>query len=195
MKITLMTLAILAFGACSGGGTEESGERDYTLDLSRYSPDQKPPALRISNETVVFPLAVGPTVQVLSGDAPGALVAHDTRVGCWVNPDEWIGQGGAVPARVPATPPVRLLEVTVDQLGGEGVTEAPRQLADRTCVSFRSQDGRWHAFAAPSIITVTGESVRTAFALDAEDANAVAIFLPTYTFVSRVSYRVAQLQR
>jgi hypothetical protein len=184
----LLAMAILT-AACSGAN-EEAGEAVYTLDLAAYSPGQTPAALKIANETVVFPLGVGPREQALTGAAPGDLVALYTRVGCAVEPEEWIGTNGAVPAHIPATAPVHLVAVTVDELSDGGTS--PRGLADGTCVSVRWRDGTWHPSARPSQVTVEGVSVRAEFALDVESATAAAIFLPTYTYVSRVSYRMAR---
>lgn len=190
MKIALVAAAIITLAACSGGSQGESGESLYTLDLATYWPGENPSALRVSNETLVFPLGVGPTAQTLSGAAPGSLMAVYTRVGCTVDPNEWIGPGGTVPVQLPTTAPVRLVEVTVDQVGDPGRPASLDQLADATCVTFRSADEVWRPLARSSNVTVTGQSVRTEFALDAGNATAAAIFLPTYTYVSKVSYRL-----
>jgi hypothetical protein len=187
MRTTLVSLVIIA--GCAGGGAEPGSDL-YTLDLARYAPDQTPSALKIANETVVLPLGVGPQEQALSVQMPGELVALYTRIGCSVAPDEWLGAAGVTPARVPVTAPVHLVEVTVDQLTGTGVTASPDELARATCVSFRRPDGKWHASARSTQITMTGATIRTEFALDAPDATALAVFLPTYTYVSRVTYRV-----
>jgi hypothetical protein len=187
MRTTLVSLVIIA--GCAGSGAEPGNDL-YTLDLAGYSPGQTPPALKIANETVVLPLGVGAREQTLSAQAPGELVALYTRIGCNVDPDEWLGAGGVTPAPLPATAPVHLVEVTVEQLAGTEVTASPDALASATCVSFRRPDGRWHASARSTKITMTGATIRTEFALDAPDATALAVFLPTYTYVSRVSYRV-----
>jgi hypothetical protein len=191
MRTKLLSLAILMASACSGGGAEP-GDDLYTLDLARYSPGQTPSALSIANRTLLFPLGVGPREQTLSAEAPGELVALDTRVGCNVNPQEWFGAGGVMPVRLAATAPVHLVEVTVDQFTDHvSVTASPEALAKATCVSFRTPDGRWHDSSRASKTTVTGAAVRTEFTLEAMDANAVVIFLSTYTYVSQVTYRVA----
>jgi hypothetical protein len=190
MKVRLFALAIMGLGACSGGAADESGDREYTLDLATYRPGQDPAALIIANETLAFPLGVGPMTQVLSASAPGDLKALYTRVGCWVDPNEWIGTGGVAPADLPVAAPVRLVGVTIDQLGGVGVTLSRDQLAAATCVTYRSPGGVWHPFVRSPTVTLAGDAIRTEFTVDAAEATAVAIFLPTYTYVSKVAYRL-----
>jgi hypothetical protein len=184
-------------GIGTGVGGVGTGEGTvYTLDLKGFATTQTPSGLEIANETLAFPLALGPTEQLLSRANPGDLVVAGTRVGCWVDPEEWIGTDGVVPIQLPEAHPVALTEVTIDQFVGVGVTATPRELAERTCLTLKSQGGQWMPFLQPQKITMlSADSVRAEFVVDRISAGSAAIFLPTYTNVSTISYRVAAPSR
>ena len=150
-----------------------------------------PPLMHIANETLVFPLAVGPQEQAPTDVAPSELQRVYTRVGCWIEPEAWIGAQGAGPVHVPAVAPVRMIQLTVDHVASSTVVESLASLAAHTCVSIRS-GGIWRAFHAPSQIVTTVDSAHTEFAFDGADGDAVAIFLPTYTYLSKITYRIAR---
>jgi hypothetical protein len=173
-------------GVATGEGTV------YTLDLKDFGTTQTPGGLGIANETLAFPLALGPTEQSLSLANRGDLVVAYTRVGCWVDPEAWIGTDGVVPIQLHQAQPVALTEITIDQFVGVSVTSTPRQLAESTCLTLRSQAGQWMPLLQPQKITLlSADSVRAEFVIDRISAESAAIFLPTYTYVSRISYRVA----
>jgi hypothetical protein len=180
-------------GIGTGVGGARTGEGTvYTLDLKGFGTTQTPGGLGIANETLAFPLALGPTEQSLSPANPGDLVVAGTRVGCWVDPEAWIGTDGVVPIQLPQAQPVALTEVTIDQFVGVGVAATPRELAERTCLTLKSQGGQWMPFLQPQKITlVSTDSVRAEFVVDRIVVGNAAIFLPTYTHVSTISYRVA----
>lgn len=177
-------------GASGGVGTGEG--MVYTLDLKEFGTTQSPGGLAIANETLAFSLALGPTGQSLSRANPGDLVVAYTRVGCGVDPEGWIGADGVVPIQLHQAHPVAVTEVAIDQFVGVGVTENPSQLAESTCLTLKSPGGPWMPFLHPQTITLlSADSVRAEFVIDRTGAESAAIFLPTYTFVSRISYRVA----
>jgi len=177
-------------GQPDGGGTGEGAL--YTLDLKEFGTTQTPGGLAIANETLAFPLGLGPTEQSLSPANPGDLVVAGTRVGCWVDPEAWIGTDGVVPIQLPQARPVALTEVSIDQFVAPGVVATPRELAERTCLTLRSQGGPWMPFLQPQQITLLpNDSVRVEFGIDRTSAESAAIFLPTYTNVSTISYRIA----
>ncbi|MEP6652356.1 MAG: hypothetical protein ABJA82_03300 [Myxococcales bacterium] len=179
-------------GAGGSGGVGTGEGMAYTLDLKEFGTTQTPGGLAIANETLVLPLALGPTEQSLSHANPGDLVVAYTRVGCGVDPEGWIGTEGVVPVQLPQVQPVALIEVAIDQFVGVGVTANPSQLAERTCLTLKSPGGPWMPFLQPQKITLlSAASVRTEFVIDRTSAESAAIFLPTYTFVSRISYQVA----
>ena len=153
---------------------------------------QTPGGLQIANGTLAFPLALGPTEQSLSLTNPGDLVVAYTRVGCWVDPEAWIGTEGVVPIQLRQAQPVALTEVTIDQFVGVGVTSTPSELAEGTCLTLKSQGGQWMPFLQPQKITLLStDSVRAEFVIDRISADSAALFLPTYTYVSTISYRVS----
>src|SRR5262245_55484884 len=201
LLIAMMSAAIGCGGAGSvgtggigtGSGGVGTGEGTvYTLDLMEFGTTQTPGGLQIANRTLAFPLALGPTEQALSLANPGDLVVAYTRVGCWVDPEAWIGTDGAVPIQLPQTQPAALTEVTIDQFVAVGVASSPSQLAEGTCLTLRSQGGPWMPFLQPQKISLSSaDSVRAEFVIDRTSAESAAIFLPTYTSVSRISYRVA----
>lgn len=185
--------AVGSGGIGTGNGGIGIGEGTvYTLDLKDFGTTQTPGGLGIANETLAFPLALGPAEQSLSLANPGDLVVAYTRVGCWVDPEAWIGTDGVVPIQLRQAQPVALTEVSIDQFVGVGVTSTPRQLAESTCLTLKSQGGQWMPFLQPQKITLLStDSVRAEFVIDRIGAESAAIFLPTYTNVSRISYRVA----
>lgn len=186
LLIAMISVAIGCGGAGAGEGTL------YTLDLADFGTTQTPGGLEIANETLAFPLALGPTEQSLSLANPGDLVVAYTRVGCWVDPEAWVGTDGVVPIQLRQAQPVALTEVTIDQFVGVGVTSTARQLAESTCLTLKSQGGHWMPFLQPQKITMlSADSVRAEFVIDRISAESAALFLPTYTYVSRISYRVA----
>ena len=192
LLIAMMSAAI----GCSGAGKNQpdvgAGEGTvYTLDLKGFGTTQTPGGLGIANETLAFPLALGPTEQSLSPANPGDLVVAYTRVGCWVDPEAWIGTDGMVLVQLRQAQPVVLTQVTIDQFVGVGVTASPRELAERTCLTLKSQGGTWMPFLQPQKITLSTDSVRAEFIIDRTTADSAALFLPTYTNVSAISYRVA----
>jgi hypothetical protein len=165
--IVMMSVAIGCGSAGTGGvGTGEGTV--YTLDLQGFGTTQNPGGLAVANQTLAFPLALGPTEQFLSPADPGDLVVASTRVGCSVDPEAWIGTNGVVPIQVPRAQPVALTEVTIDQFVGIGVTATPRELAERSCLTFRSEGGQWMPFFRPEKITLPStDSVRAEFVIDA----------------------------
>lgn len=195
--LLVSTLALQA--ACShggGGGPQEAGaggaggsagEPDvYTLDLTGFG-TQAPVGLAVANETLVFPLAREAQTQALSESNRGDLVVEYTRVGCWagVDPTRYTFHVREV-ERVP------VLRVTIDQFVGAGGTITPQQLADGTCLSLQAQDGTWAPFLrADRAELVSDYVIRVEFAVDEVRTSGAAIFLPTYTTVSSISYRVA----
>jgi hypothetical protein len=186
LLIAMMSAAI----GCGGVGTGEGTV--YTLDLKEFGTTQTPGGLQISNRTLAFPLALGPTEQSLSLTNPGDLVVAYTRVGCSIDPEAWIGTEGVVPIQLRQVQPVALTEVTIDQFVGVGVTSTPSGLAQGTCLTLKSQGGQWMPFLQPQKITLLStDSVRAAFVIDRISADSAALFLPTYTYVSTISYRVA----
>ncbi len=90
-----------------------------------------------------------------------------TRVGCSVDPEAWIGTDGVVPIQLRLAQPVALTEVTIDQFVGVGVSATPRQLAEATCLTLKSQGGQWMPFLQPQKITLlSADSVRAEFVID-----------------------------
>jgi hypothetical protein len=202
LLIAMMSIAMGCGGAGTGGvagsggiGVGGAGAGDgtvYTLDLRGFGTPQNPGGLGIANETLAFPLALGPAEQSLSPANPGDLVVHGTRVGCWIDPEAWIGTEGVVPIQLPQAQPVALTEVTIDQFVGIGVAATPGELAERTCLTLKSQAGPWMPFLTPRTITLlSADSVRAKFVIAQTSADSAALFLPTYTHVSTISYRVA----
>jgi hypothetical protein len=97
-----------------------------------------------------------------------------------------------VPIQLRQAQPVALTQVTIDQFVAVGVTSNPRQLAEGTCLTLKSQGGQWMPFLQPQKITLLStDSVRAEFVIDRTTADGAAIFLPTYTYVARISYRIA----
>jgi len=193
---SLLIAMIAAAIGCGGAGKDEpdagAGEGTvYTLDLQGFGTTQTPGGLGIANETLAFPLGLGPTEQALSVANPGDLVVAYTRVGCWVDPEAWIGTDGVVPIQLRQAQPVALAEVTIDQFVGVGVSSTASQLAEATCLTLKSQGGQWMPFLQPRKVTLSADSVRAEFVIDRTSTDSAAIFLPTYTYVSRISYRVA----
>jgi hypothetical protein len=184
MKSSVFIALVIAFGAGCGSSEEQFL---YTLDLTNYSPRQTPPTLRISNSTLVLPLALGMKTQPLSEEAPGDLINAYTRVGCWIDdPALFLGLAHSVRA----VSPVHLTQITVDQTSeGERSALPPDQLAMQTCFTYRSRDGAWHGLLPPSKITASPHAATAEIALDVTDVDAAAIFLPTYTYVSKITYR------
>jgi hypothetical protein len=133
LLIAMMSVAV----GCDGGGRDQPGTV-YTLDLTGFGTTQIPGGLGIANETLAFPLALGPTEQSLSIANPGDLVVAYTRVGCWVDPEAWFGTDGVVSIQLQQAQPVPLTEVAIDQFVGVGVTSTPRQLAESTCLTLKS---------------------------------------------------------
>jgi len=193
LLIAMMSVAIGCGGVGTGSGGVGNGEGTvYTLDLKEFGTTQTPGGLGIANETLAFPLALGPTEQSLSLANPGDLVVAYTRVGCSVDPEAWIGTDGVVPIQLQQAQPVALTEVAIDQFVGVSVTATPHQLAERTCLTLKSQGGQWMPFLQPQKVTLlSADSIRAEFVIDRISAESAAIFLPTYTYVSRISYRVA----
>jgi hypothetical protein len=191
LLIAMMSAAI----GCGGAGKDQSGGgvgTVYTLDLKEFGTTQTPGGLQIANEALAFPLARGAAEQSLSLANPGDLVVAYTRVGCWVDPEAWIGTEAVVPIQLRQVPAVALTEVTVDQFVGVGVTSTPNQLAEGTCLTLKSEGGQWMPFLQPQKITpLSADSVRAEFVIDRMSADSAALFLPTYTYVSTIAYRVA----
>jgi hypothetical protein len=176
--------------ACSGSPVGIGGEGTVTLDLSAYQPGHVPSALSLANQTLAFPLVVGPpSVRAISEDVPGDLQVLYTRVGCWVDPDGWIGSMGTVPVELPATPTASVNSITIDHLYSPEIAASLAELADETCVSVRGPDGVWGPFLRPdNVAIVPASSARVHFSADGRVGNAVAIFVPTYTYVSQITY-------
>src|SRR4051794_28145647 len=63
-------LTVIVFQvACSGSPVGTGGEGTVTLDLSAYQPGHVPSALSLANQTLAFPLVVGPpSVRAISED-------------------------------------------------------------------------------------------------------------------------------
>jgi hypothetical protein len=113
-----------------------------------------------------------------------------TRVGCRVDPEGWIGPDGAVPVSVLPAAPGRLTRIVVEHAHDQLMTDTLPGRARSTCVSHRSPGGRWQPFTMPAAVTVDGRSARAEFILDGVPADAVAIFLPTYAYLSRITYEL-----
>jgi len=175
----------------TGGSSEGDGGTLYTFDLAGFGTSETP-GLNIANETLAFPLALGPAVQSLSQANPGDLVVAYTRVGCWIDPVEWFGSDDSPPIELPQAEPVVLTHVTIDQRLEAGVTGTPSDLAEQTCLTLESPEGAWSPFLEPQTVTqLSADSVRAEFVIDGTLAEGAAIFLPTYTTVATISYRVA----
>jgi len=173
-------------GAATGGG----GGTLYLFDLTGFGTTEAP-GLQIANETLAFPLALGSTEQSLSLTNPGDLIVAYTRVGCSIDPEEWIGMDGVAPIPLPAAEPVALTHLTIDQFVGLSVTATAQSLAEGTCLTLKAQGGPWLPFLQPETITLlSDDSVRAEFVIDGTIAEGAALFLPTYTYVSSISYRV-----
>jgi|SoiMethySBSTD1v2_1073268.scaffolds.fasta_scaffold03440_13 hypothetical protein len=168
--------------APSTGGDE--GEVTVSLDLRNYEGGEN---LTIANETLVFPLARSPSQRVLSRSAPGDLVVAYTRVGCWVEPDDTIGQTATVPVSVAPTVASTLVAVSIlfDAMDPDLSSE---EWAQTVCLSFRPPTGPWQPFIRPSRVGSTGTSTTVEFAPIEATADAAAIFLPTYASVSGITY-------
>ncbi len=192
---TMIVLELACSGAearhsSDGAAMETGGEGTMTLDLSSYLSGHVPAALRVSNETLAFPLVLGaPSVRTLSQDAPGDLQVVYTRVGCWVDPEAWLGSTGTVPVTLPAIPPVSVTTITIDHLYSPDIAGSLAELADHTCVSVRAPDGVWGPFLRPDNVAITPDKfAQTHFSADGRTGDAVAIFLPIYTYVSQITY-------
>ncbi len=193
-RLIVLSFALLAGIAGCGDDPGQAPEQDdvaYSFDLANYQPQGTPPVMQIANQTVAFPLGVGPLTQALSETASGELQRVYTRVGCQIDPEAWIGDQGAVPIRVPSVTPVRTIQVAVDHAASRFIFDSLDALAARTCVSIRSA-GTWRSFHAPSRIVTTADSAHVEFTFDGAEADAAAIFLPTYTYLSTISYRIAR---
>jgi hypothetical protein len=178
-----IALAISLGAGCNAGGGDGDEGTLYTLDVSSYEPDQTP--LRISNETLVLPLALGETTQSLSRDAPGDLILAYTRVGCWID-DPGGHVRGWPPREVPA---VRLTQIGIVQ-EADPITGS---LASGACFAYRTaEDGAWHGLL-PIFPTSASTQTSTASAsLDVTGVDAAAIFLPLYSYVSKITYRASE---
>jgi hypothetical protein len=189
----VMTVALIAPGCSDGSPPGEApppGEHTVTFDLGQYEPGHDPSTLVAANNTLVFPLVDGPAQQALSHEKPGDLVVAYTRVGCTVDPNDWIGPAGAVPVQVRSTPAAHLTRITIEQSARTTSASTARQLAENTCVSLRLPAGAWQPFLRPSTITTTGDSARAEFVVAATSADAAAIFLPLYTDISKITYSI-----
>lgn len=148
------------------------------------------PRLPIANTTLIIPLALDqPALRTLSAGATGDVLVAYTRVGCWADAPAVLGPNRGIAIR--ATPPVRLTSVAIAQVAGDNVTGSLDQLADQNCVSLRSPEGTWQPSLEPAMVSIDGDVVRLGFDAASALTDAVAIFLPTYTNVSRIDYRAA----
>lgn len=186
--IVMLGFGVPLIAACNGpacGDGDEGDEAVHTLELGAYSSAEPPSPLSLSNETLVFPLATDQETWELTASSPGDLVAAYTRVGCWIDdPETWIGQ---VPLR--EVPPVHLTEVTIEQVSdGVHTHSDATSLSGGACLTYRSCDGAWHSLLAPAAITGDAVTSTATFAVDLAGADAVGIFLPLYTNVSRITY-------
>lgn len=147
------------------------------------------PILPIANETIIFPPALdqAPSRTLSERETGDVLVAY-TRVGCRVDPEAFIGQNRGLAVR--PTPPVHLASVTIEQ-SGDGVSSSLAQLGEQTCLSVRPPGGTWQPFLEPAVVTIDDDIVLVRFETASALTDAVAIFLPTYTNISRITYRAA----
>jgi hypothetical protein len=146
------------------------------------------PMLPIANETLIFPPALDqPSPRTLSEGATDDVIVAYTRVGCWVDPEAHIGQNRGFAVR--PTTAVNLISVTIEQARAADASSSPAQLAERTCLSVRTPGGAWQPFLQPAVVTIDGDTVRVRFEASSVLTDAAAIFLPTYTRVSRIIYR------
>ena len=152
----------------------------HVFDLTDYEGVGTP--LRIANTTLVFPLDATPAVSKPSRSEPGNLLIAYTRVGCWItDPAAHVGTS------LPGSPvPVRLRRIVIEQSASHPGDLAA--LAKETCFSYRDRDGVWHALQAPTTSVVNAQRSTSEIVLDVPDATAVAIFLPTYSNVWKVTY-------
>ncbi|NUP09691.1 MAG: hypothetical protein HOW73_26905 [Polyangiaceae bacterium] len=173
-------LVIVASAGCNDQEPTDTDPGLYTLRLDHYETTEPPGPLDIANETLMLPLGRGAVEQELTREAPGDLVVAYTRIGCDI--DDLEGHIGSASDEISAGPFVRLREISIEQVS-TGV-------ADQTCFSYRSRDGSWHAQIAPTSVDDDGEIETSTLVLDADEVDAVAIFLPTYTEVTGITYRL-----
>jgi hypothetical protein len=144
------------------------------------------PSLTIANTTLVFPLTQTPARRSLSESEPGDLIIDYTRVGCWVDPEQYLGAVDVTSAHE-----ARLTLVTISQ--DVSASRPSTELAKETCLSVRRPDGTWQPLLQSTNVTITDSSLQLEFAVSITTADAAAIFLPTYTSVSNVTYTIRPL--
>lgn len=151
-----------------------------TFDLRHYDGDA---ALFASNRTLLFPLRKGDATFALSRSSPGDLEVLYTRVGCWIDdPGRLLGSLTPIESRHLASISIEIVR------GSAGPREDLEKLARDTCFTYRTPDGAWHSLLAPTRVAVTESSAIAELSLDVPNADAVAIFLPTWVNIARVSY-------
>jgi hypothetical protein len=180
-----------AAGSFGGmGGSPQEGELSVTFDLSNYEGPGR--GLSIANETLVFPLNRATVERTVTRIEPGELVVAYTRVGCWVVPDEVLGDGSSRHVDLPNAEPNVLISASID-LGSDLESQLPVGFERETCISVRSAEGVWQPFEYPAPEATSGSTVRLLFPKMNAPADAAAIFLPTYATVSRVTYTLDTL--
>jgi hypothetical protein len=181
-------------GAATGGVSGSAGsvppnDGVYVIEFSE--PDQRDgkPGLLITNSTLAIALTRGPAVRQFSPAPPGDVtpadvVVHYTRIGCSIDdPDSWIGGAALTPA-----PSTQLMRVTVTEHEDlDGVTNA-LQLVDQTCLSVRQAEGGYQRLIQYDTLQPGDRSMEATFEVQAPSVDAFALFLPTRTRISRVSY-------
>jgi hypothetical protein len=158
------------------GELDAGREGRYRIDFSA----QDGGTLPTSNDTVVLSLG-------LTDDPSDAMLVY-TRIGCPDDADDVIGSGGSAEALLPPTLPVHLTYVAVEQVHIASGEPEPAELGEQTCFSYRTSNGKWQPTFRPIRATVSGDSVVVEAGLDLHDADALAIFLPTYTNLVSITY-------
>jgi hypothetical protein len=189
-------IACVALWGCSTTTSNANADASvplHTFDLGHYSPDRSDSTLAIANKTLAFPLGLGEPVQALSASMPGDLVEVYTRVGCSIqDPARVIGLGAYAEVHLPSVSSVHLTQISIEELRNASSDPTSRQLGEQTCFTYRSSANEWRALIPPSRLMVHGDRVIAEVDLDVRDAEAVAIFLPTFTHVSKITYRAAR---
>jgi hypothetical protein len=171
-----------------GGGSGSTGNAPESDDTYVIEFDGRP-GLFIANATLAVALTRGPAVRQFVPAPPGDVTPADvvlqyTRIGCTIDdPDYWIG--GAALTPTPSTP---LRRVTITQHEDLANVSTAQQLADATCLSVRPAEGGYSPLIQYSTLKPGDASVEVTFDVQATSVDAFALFLPTYTLVSRVTY-------
>jgi hypothetical protein len=174
-------------GASGSAGNVSVSDGTYVIEFSEPDPPDEQPGLFIANSTLAIALTRGPAVRQFSGAPPGDaadVVLQYTRVGCRIDdPNSWIGE-----AALTAAPSTQLMRVTITEHADLAGISTALELVDQTCLSVRQAGGAYQPLIQYSTLQPGDGSMEATFDVHATSVDAFALFLPTYTSISRVSY-------